>query len=78
MRKLRADAQACEECMTAPARGPVWIERAHRCRTEPEYARMVYDSIPSKSGKKIFLAMFPQYSSWHAPAAPVPTGTGPR
>lgn len=77
MRRLRAGAGACEECLTAPARGPGWVEKAHKVRTNPEYARMVYDQIESRSGKKLFLAMFPQYSSWHA-QAPVPTGTGPR
>lgn len=77
MRKLQGTAGACEECLTSPARGPGWVEKAHKVRTDSSYARMVYDQISTKSGKKLFLAMFPQYSSWHV-HEPTPTGTGPR
>lgn len=71
------DGGICEDCVVPP-RGIAWAERAHKCRTRPEYAQKVYDSIQTQGGKKIFRAMFPNF----IPAAPegarlelVPTGT---
>lgn len=81
MRKVKVGASPrggiCTECLESPARGASWAERAHRCRTEPAYARMVYESIDKPRAKKLFIGMFglPEGAAPPVPEAPVPTGT---
>lgn len=75
-RPRQLDDEVCGECLNAPNRGRVWAERAHRCRTDPEFAKQVYEAIPSMTGKKIFTTMFGVPSGSHPPEEPpAPTGT---
>jgi len=77
-RARQLDEGVCGECLHSPSRGRVWAERAHRCRTDPEFAKQVYESITSVSGKKIFMAMFGVPGGAVPPEnVPVPTGTCP-
>jgi hypothetical protein len=48
----------CFDCLNSPARGRKWAEQAHKCRNDKDYAKKVYDSINTESGKKMFVAMF--------------------
>lgn len=74
-RMRRLDDGVCEECLS-PSRGRLWAERAHRCRTDPAYAKTTYDSIKTNSGRKMFVAMFGLPPEAVAPERhPVPTGT---
>lgn len=75
-RMRRLDDGVCNECLQSDSRGRVWAERAHRCRTDPEYAKTVYESIQKESGKRIFAKMF-GYPPGVTPIQekPVPTGT---
>lgn len=77
-RPRQLDDGVCEECLHAPSRGRTWAERAHRCRTDPEFAKQVYDAIATATGKKIFMAMFgvpPGAAPPPAEEVAVPTGT---
>jgi hypothetical protein len=77
-RPRKLDDGVCDGCLTAPARGRVWAERAHRCRTDPEFAKQVYDSISTQTGKVIFMTMFGVPIGSTAPEEfPAPTGTYP-
>ena len=76
-RARQLDDGVCEDCLTPP-RGRAWAERAHRCRTNPAFAKEVYESIQSLSGKKMFIGMFGVPSGSLPPEEhPVPTGTNP-
>ncbi len=48
---------ACSECLK---KGEKWAQMAHRCRTEPEFAKRVYNTIPDdrENAKKMFIFMF--------------------
>lgn len=54
----KVDEGVCEECLQHPKRGRKWAQQAHRCRTEPDFARKTYDSISTERGKKLFVALF--------------------
>jgi len=77
-RPRQLDDGVCGECLNAPNRGRVWAKRAHRCRTDPDFAKEVYESITTASGKKMFMAMFGVPDGSSSPEnIPVPTGTYP-
>lgn len=77
-RPRQLDDGVCEDCLSSPARGRVWAERAHRCRTDPEFAKKVYESIMTPSGRKIFTSMFGVPNGAVPPEnVPAPTGTYP-
>ena len=75
-RPRQLDDGVCTDCLESPGRGRLWAERAHRCRTDPAYAKSVYDSIQTATGKKIFMSMFGVPAGSPPPEeTPVPTGT---
>jgi len=74
-RARQVDDGVCADCL-APPRGRTWAERAHKCRTDPGFAKQVYESITTSSGKKIFMAMFGVPDGAAPPEnVPAPTGT---
>ena len=46
----------CDACLTR--RGRKWAEMSNRCRTDPEFALSVYDSLKTGRGRALFLAMY--------------------
>lgn len=54
----RLDEGACRACLGDGTRGRKWVEMAHRCRTEPEFALNVYRRIKSSDKRAAFVEMF--------------------
>lgn len=54
-RPSRLDDGVCEPCLHHPKRGRRWAELAHRCRTDPEFARAAYERIKDDRGRRMFL-----------------------
>jgi predicted amidophosphoribosyltransferase len=52
------DDGVCPECLNGPNRGRKWAELAYKCRQDPAYAKKVYSSINTESGRKLFIMMF--------------------
>ncbi len=55
-RPARLDDGVCRPCLTQ--RGRWWAEMSHRCRTDPEFARAVYERIGYERGRRIFVLMY--------------------
>lgn len=56
-RVVDATDSICNDCLTSPLRGRRWALNMERCRTDPEFARAVYDAIGSDRGRRIFIAL---------------------
>ncbi len=54
----RVEDGICQECIEHPKRGREWARRAHRCRTEPDFALKTYSEIRTPRGRKLFVALF--------------------
>jgi hypothetical protein len=52
------DGGVCNGCLTGPKRGRNWATMMHKCRTNPDYAQTIYDSIETEQGKKLFVMLF--------------------
>jgi predicted amidophosphoribosyltransferase len=52
----RLDDGVCDDCLTQ--HGRKWAELSNRCRTDPEFARAVYEKIATGKGRAMFLAMY--------------------
>ncbi len=46
----------CDDCLQH--RGRRWAELAHRCRTDLDFARVVYARIESVRGRELFVHLF--------------------
>lgn len=46
---------ACAECAKRPRE---WLDRARKCRHDPEFARKVYESIATRAGRELFVRNF--------------------
>jgi hypothetical protein len=57
-RMARLDDDVCHLCLTSPQRGRRWAEMSHRCRTDPAFARIVYDRIGTDHGRRLFVRMY--------------------
>jgi len=55
-RMSRLDDGVCAECLCK--RGRKWAEMSHRCRTEPAFARAVYEQIEDARGRRLFRLMY--------------------
>lgn len=54
----KLDDGVCELCLNSSKRGRGWAEMSHKCRTDPEFAMMVYDNIQYDEGKRLFIYMY--------------------
>ena len=45
-------------CLNNPQRGRVWAKTAQKVRSNPEFAKKVYNSVETLKGKKLFVEMF--------------------
>ena len=55
-RTARLDDDVCRDCLQR--RGREWAEMSHRCRTEPAFARMVYDRIATDYSRRLFVRVY--------------------
>jgi hypothetical protein len=55
-RSGRLEDGVCHACLTR--RGRKWAEMSNRCRTDPEFALSVYESLKTDRGRELFLAMY--------------------
>jgi hypothetical protein len=57
-RAVDADDSICNECLTSkPLRGRRWALMVLRCRTDPRFAREVFDAIRSDHGRLLFIKL---------------------
>lgn len=56
-RAVNAEDSICNECLTAPLRGRRWALTVHRCRTDPRFAREVFNAIRSDRGRLLFIKL---------------------
>lgn len=47
----------CADCLTSPLRGRRWALTMGRCRTDPRFARDVFDAIRSDRGRLLFIKL---------------------
>lgn len=57
-RVVDASVPICMECLLGARRGRVWALRMHECRTNPRFARKVYDAIKTDHGRRVFMQAF--------------------
>lgn len=57
-RRAILDDKVCIDCLNGPKRGRKWATMMHKCRTDPEYAQTIYNSIKTGQGKKFFEMLF--------------------
>lgn len=56
-RVVDAEDSICADCLTSPLRGRGWALTMHRCRTDPRFAREVFDAIRSDRGRLLFIKL---------------------
>jgi hypothetical protein len=52
-----AENSICADCLTSPLRGRRWALTMGRCRSDPRFAREVFDAIRSERGRLLFIKL---------------------
>jgi hypothetical protein len=57
-RFLKLNSGVCDDCLTGPHRGREWANMMHKCRCNSKYAKVIYNSIKTDRGRRLFVLMF--------------------
>lgn len=70
-RVVDASVPICMQCLLGPRRGRKWAFMMHECRTNPRFARSVFDAIKTEDGRRVFVQAFglpPRFEQEGGPA----------